>query len=660
MISELDKEILKKIVASEKPLNGAELSNMCHISINTLRKEIIIINDFLADHGCYIDTKIAIGYSLVIENAELANTFLYQLIKNINRYGYLNISDFKKENYIIRRLLSSNSMVSIDTLMNELYCSKSTILRNIDRTKEYLSKFNLEIKAKRNVGIYIEGKEWDKRLCLIHQHKIQRHSNYSEPINESAFNALFLNNTNYPYEVRNLFISHASLYKNLTFSHIDLPTIFNFMILLKTRQNKSNEFNFTEDQINTVRNSPTYLLVNELYESLPVYIKEGLGQIEIDALSILMFGLRKYNHNSELSEDEIIRLKQSANEIINFVCKRIDIKFMVDDQLVFDLCCLLKEQENQRLCCVYRDDETFYNMVNKSLLTADITARVAYYMNKYHNIKMTADTLGRIYFIFNRAAYENRPFFDKQKFLVISRYSNYYSNNLTARIKNHFKFLIEKIDTCEYFDIALVDLSQYDAVITDISNRLISTGMPTIEITYTRSSDDFEPLKEYFKNIYLKKALNIFKEKDYSIFNFNNKEEIYETIYSSLDNPCLSKEEWIKDCKERQEFITFEREKGIVLITNHSFNNNQPIFKMFISNESIIWDKHYSNIFIYYHLGNGTNENQQIISFLIKQFLYAEEQYLTQLPTLNYEDIISNFKENKTNGLPKSDKYSSK
>ncbi len=127
MISELDKNILKIIILAERPISGLEISRACHISINTLRKEIDVINDFLTEHGCSIDIKIAIGYSLIIHDDAIAGPFLYRLLKDIHRFNYMNSSDRKVANYIIRRLLCADSPVSVETLMNELFYSKSTI-----------------------------------------------------------------------------------------------------------------------------------------------------------------------------------------------------------------------------------------------------------------------------------------------------------------------------------------------------------------------------------------------------------------------------------------------------------------------------------------------------------------------------------------------------
>lgn len=95
------------------------------------------------------------------------------------------------------KLLTASSYTTIDSLMNSLYCSKSTVLRTLDSTQLILDQFHLDLKNKRNYGLYIEGTEWSKRICLIFMHKVFVHEN-PQLVRTSIFNALFLNHTDLP------------------------------------------------------------------------------------------------------------------------------------------------------------------------------------------------------------------------------------------------------------------------------------------------------------------------------------------------------------------------------------------------------------------------------------------------------------------------------
>ena len=236
---------------------------------------------------------------MIIDDEEVALPFLERILREINRFSYLGINDTQKENYLIRRFLCTGSTISIEQLMDELYCSKSTILRLIDKTTEYLNNFKLSIKTKRNSGLYIEGSEWHKRLCLIHQHKIYRHAEnidtYNVELNdEYHFDTMLLNNTSYHNEIRTIFLSLISSYPTLAFAHFDIASIINFIILCKTRHHKTDELEFTNEQIEKSHSEVVYQFVLDIVANLSQYIAQNFKEKEIDALAIYLSGLRKY------------------------------------------------------------------------------------------------------------------------------------------------------------------------------------------------------------------------------------------------------------------------------------------------------------------------------------------------------------------------------
>lgn len=648
MISELDKNILNRIIVSEKPLSGSYLSEICHISINTLRKEISIINDYLKEYCCHIDTKISIGYRLIIDDEEVALPFLERIIREINRFSYLSINDSQKENYLIRRILCANSTISIEQLMDELYCSKSTILRLIDKTIEYLDHFHLTIKMKRNSGLYIEGTEWHKRLCLIHQHKIYKHAENIDNNNielnaEHHFDAMLLNNTSYHNEIRTIFLSLISNYPDLAYAHFDIASIINFIILCKTRHFKADELEFTKEQIEKYHNSTCYKFALEIVDNLPQYIASDFKEKEIDSLTIYLSGLRKYKKHFLNDSTESKRLLTITHDLLDFICTKFEVRDLIDYQLVSDLALFIKEQENVFFCDVFKDSENYSLIIKSGLFSSDIAALLVYYLDKKQNLKLGPDAIGKAYSIFNRAFYDNNNFYNQQNILLISRYSLYYANNVAERIKDNYAKVIKNIDTCEYTDIPLVDLDQYDAIFTDIAKDLFSIGMPIVEIEFKRTDRDFMKVNRYINETFKKEALKIFTKDALYKQQFDNKLDCLSFIYDLLNDHRISKEDWLQDCLQREQYITFERNKEIVLVSNLNYRTEKPIFKLIISPESFEWKKKLCHVIIYYNFGDGTKKSFQDIAYIIKQFIHQDEAILSAINNMSYEEILDFF-----------------
>ena len=94
MLSTIGRKILQHISSCDSYVSGEELSKICNVSINTIRKEIDLINHELAGKGCFIETKVAVGYSLTIRDPQAAAPFLTQSLKEFRRFDYLNYSAF--------------------------------------------------------------------------------------------------------------------------------------------------------------------------------------------------------------------------------------------------------------------------------------------------------------------------------------------------------------------------------------------------------------------------------------------------------------------------------------------------------------------------------------------------------------------------------------
>ena len=641
MISELDKNILKRILHAKHPLSGAFLSDACHISINTLRKEITYINDYIKNHGCHIDTQISIGYSIVIDKPAIAHPFLQKMMRDISRFEYLNIEDYQKENYIIRRILSSQSTITIESLMDDLFCSKSTILRMIDRCHHYLDTYHLEIRNKRNVGLSIEGKEWYKRMCLINQHKIYKHEKINNLRNVPDFDAMMLNNTNYYYEIRASILNTLKEFPEISFAHVDIPLIVNFIILLKTRHTYSNELVFSDIQLKKAQHA-TYL-ARKITINLPEYIKESIQEKELTSLSVLLYGLNRYQITNLKDTPDFITANNSIRYLGSLLLGIFHLPEAYNDATLDELTLLLLEQKKINLCHILKDAENFDNTNKIGLVSSDITALISYYFDKYENIQLSLNALAEIYSIVNRSMYINNKYYHPLNFLLVSRYSTVIADSIAIRIQAHYSYYVNSIHTCESTELANMNLNNYDAILSDIEKPFLPVGIPIIDVSFNRDDLDFIHINEFINQTYKINALKIFKESDYITASYHSKEEIYSSIYHSLNINDIHEAEWITDIQAREKYLSFEREKEIILVTNLLYRYKEPVFKVFINQTPFLWDRQYAHIIIFYSYGEGTSKDIQTISYLNKQFIHQDESYVLKLNEIKYSDITQNF-----------------
>ncbi len=642
MISELDKLILQKIITSDTHLSGVFLSQLCNVSVNTIRKEIDIINDFLVDQGCLIETKIAAGYNFVITDPDLANPFISDFLRDITRYKYLNLSESSKTYYIVRRLLTTSKYITIETLMDELYCSKSTILRNLALVKNVLEYFHLELKTKRNYGLYLEGSEWNKRICLIYQHKIFIHDLDPNRQKEEFFKATFLQDIDYAL-VRKVLISSLSNFPDIAISNVDFAKVINYIILNKTRANYSSSFTFTREQIDTAKSLRTYSLSLKIYENLPEYFKESLKDIDILTLSMVLASCRTIYSSEQIEESEKISCLNDANEIIAYVHKRYCVDQMFNEAFFHDFVCYLYSLKIRLLFQIPTDQEMSSSAIQRGLLTADICATFADYYTKKYSVSLKESDIIGAYYILNRTIVENEMFFEKKKGLILSRYGIYYAKNVAARIEINKHYYFEEILPIEFTDLFSINLNDYDLLISDLQADYLKVDLPIVNVAYNRNPKDFMEMNDFFNQIFKKYALQYFTKDNLHKKNFQTKDDIFNYFYSLHKNYFKSKQAFLDEVQLREQYITFERVSGIILITTLTTKFDKPVIDVVINRKPILWNSQRSSVFIFYQQGQGTAKDLQVNSYILKQFIHKPESYVNMLNSIEYEEIIKKF-----------------
>lgn len=142
----------------------SELSDQFKVTEKTIRNKLGKIEDFLKTKGFEaLDRKYGEGIRL---NAtpELM-TYLEKYKKTYTPYQYVFSSDERKR-FIQSELLQSEEPINISYFMSVMDISKNTVIKELNEIESVFAQFNLKLRRKPRVGIYVEGKEKDKRLAL--------------------------------------------------------------------------------------------------------------------------------------------------------------------------------------------------------------------------------------------------------------------------------------------------------------------------------------------------------------------------------------------------------------------------------------------------------------------------------------------------------------
>ena len=157
MLNKRCSQLLFRIVNSKEPINIVELSNIFNVSKRTIRYDLDKIDEFLANiklPQLIRKPNVGISYNCSI----VEKNIILESMGKIDFYQYV-LSQDERVMYILSELLSVRDYMTIEEMANELFVSRSTIIKDMNKVRGWLNKRNLNLISTKGFGIKIEGNE---------------------------------------------------------------------------------------------------------------------------------------------------------------------------------------------------------------------------------------------------------------------------------------------------------------------------------------------------------------------------------------------------------------------------------------------------------------------------------------------------------------------
>lgn len=157
MLNKRCSQLLSMIINSKQPVNVLELSSTFAVSNRTIRYDLDKIDDFLSNSKLpQLSRKPNEGISYKCSIVE--KNKILDLIGKIDFYGYI-LSQDERIVFILSELLSVRNYVTMNTLADKLLVSRSTIIKDTEKVREWLEIRNLRLVSFKGYGIRVNGDE---------------------------------------------------------------------------------------------------------------------------------------------------------------------------------------------------------------------------------------------------------------------------------------------------------------------------------------------------------------------------------------------------------------------------------------------------------------------------------------------------------------------
>lgn len=324
--------ILELLIGGDKSVQ--EISYQLNISERTLSNYIIQINDYFKR-----DIKVAKKYgrySLVVTDDQRFRHLLHQLRKDMTILEH----EQQQRRAEVFHILNHHSITVIDDLADQLHLSKSVISSIIAELKEIAADYSISIKGTPNVGLKVNGTEFNIRKMLVNQ--FQHYYAYFEV----------------PEAVMNLIGRLKILY------HLDEGSLNRLEAAVKVTLNRLENGHFITEKLNVDRN----IYESKDYNNFKDFIDYISDQYEVQYVN-----------------DEVLLL------VIQILGRRASI---IDDIISNDDESLLRLIIQNTIDDIRRD---FKIQIDESLFTKDVQLHLKYLINRLiFGVKLNNDALGDV------------------------------------------------------------------------------------------------------------------------------------------------------------------------------------------------------------------------------------------------------------------------
>lgn len=383
MMTKRQYSILEHLLDHEgEYFSSKDLAALFDLSIRTIKTDIKAIKQFSnKQNAFYLDTLPSKGTRIVIEDKGKVQQIIENSKKQIDE-------DMKKQQgdrtlTLIQVLLDTNGYVSKYTLFEKLYISESTLYKTVNTVKEKLAKYKLSLVYKTNYGYKIEGREIDKRLCMMQNDMIYNDlSPYTVSENLGRiYNIVADSFIKFKYQINEQSLQNITTHVALTIKRVEQGNV------VEMNENKT-----LEDKVEYK------ISENILNHFLPIYnINARSFQNETLLLTQTILGKGTYWQDNNLRED----INEFIHDAFSLINQKFSINYETDETMKLYLALHLIPMFYRIRSRTQLENEMAPEIRQTFPLAYDIAIYFSILLNKHFDLDVSQDEISFLALYFN-------------------------------------------------------------------------------------------------------------------------------------------------------------------------------------------------------------------------------------------------------------------
>lgn len=622
--------ILKYLKEVGEYVTSEQLSAICHVSTKTILKDIQSLNEDMKVTDNYIDVKPSYGLKLVINDIDAFSDFSASY-RPFQDYFVFSVNE--REDWVQKYLIEEDKWIKSEYICEMLFISPSVLSQCLKTIRKSLAQYDLKLVQKPHYGMKVEGREFNKRLCLsaIYMTYIDQREDFpGKQFNEEELEVIntitsVLDNVLTRFEIS---MSEVSVQNFI----IDI-----FVLLKRVKQGIL--LKATEKMVIDISRWTESIVAVEIAKEIKKQLDIELGDQEIVSLSIHLASKRIIRHYDE-SIHRIIQnfdVMQIVDNMLNNIAEQWHIDFTQDRELCSMLTLHLIPLEVRSRYNVVLQNPLTIKIKQQNILAYQLAVSACNQLVDYHGNNLSDEEISYIA-LHIELALLRKQIKEKKNVLIMSGGGRGTSSILAYQIKELYNKYINEIKMVDYIGIKKYDFSHVDLLITSAP---IKEELPIsiIEVNYYLTEQDKKKIKNYLDDQEIF-HMSLHLEENLILRNINISKK--EDVIAYMIQHTIKQEDLIEKMIENDYIGNYELENMVAVL---SCQANIPKSKviMAILEKPILWNKRKVQLIIMPII--GAHMNLQVLdlfkelSLLVQNALYIKKIIKKQ----NYKDILDIF-----------------
>ncbi|WP_163536154.1 BglG family transcription antiterminator [Gracilibacillus sp. YIM 98692] len=348
-ISGRERKLIELLLSHKEAVTIRQLAQELDVSERTVHRDLKNAEEILQQYELTIHKKSGVGISIVGDEESKDRLILATL--QLEQTDY---TPEERQAMILTTLLEAKEPIKLYTLASELQVTIATISNDLDALQPLLDKYELHLIRKRGYGVKVEGEEANKRSAI--SYLISQHVDESEVITLLRRNIEKQSQEQIDTISNRLLglVDQAKLTiieqtvdrvrKKLPYELADSAYVglVVHLALAMERLQKGENIQFDSNYLNELKDTPEFAIANDILRELEKVFQMDIPSDETGYITMHLLGAKlRYDHEY-LLEEASLDIAFKAQELIDFVSKRLDKQLFNPEHILNDLVAHLK------------------------------------------------------------------------------------------------------------------------------------------------------------------------------------------------------------------------------------------------------------------------------------------------------------------------------